>query len=262
MTRDSLLLLGRRAIDAREVLAVHAERLADRAGVGDVAVATYDHEPVCDLRDQLTSVASDAVYAVPMVAAHDHATIDGVPAALSYVDGDVTYCEPPGTSPAMTEILAERAASRIAPGPDASLILVGFGSSSRPYQRQAVEYHAARLRERSAYGDVLTCYLLQNPTVECVRYNVSTDRAVAVPLFLARSSATENRIPAELELDRGGIEYADPVGEHPRLTDAVHAEFARQRALATDAAGENRSFEADLAASCKPVAADGEGPRE
>lgn len=262
MTRDSLLLLGRRAVDTREVLAVHAERLADRADVDDVTVATYGHEPVRDLRDQFAAVDGDGVYAVPMAVAHDHATVDGVPAALSYVDGDVTYCEPPGTSPAVTAVLAERAATQVAPGPDASLILVGFGSSSRPYQRQAVEYHAARLRERSAFGEVLTCYLLQNPTVECVRYNVSTDRAVAVPLFLSHSAATDERIPTELELDRGGIAYADPVGTHPRLTDAVHAEFVKQRALGTATADEHPSFEAGLAASRKPVAADGEGPLE
>lgn len=259
MTRDTLLLIGREAIDAREVLTVHAERLADRTAVDDVTVATYDREPVRDLREQLGEVAGDAVYAVPVCAAHDHATVEGVPAALSYVDGDVTYCEPPGTSPAMTEVLADRASDEIPPQDDVSLILVGFGSSSRPYHRQAIEYHAARLRTQSDYGEVRSCYLLQNPTVECVRYNVSSDRAVAVPLFLARSAATDDRIPAELELDRGGIEYASPVGDHPRVTDAIYGEFVKQRALASDGATENPSFEAGLAASRQPVATDGEG---
>ncbi|MFC7197472.1 sirohydrochlorin chelatase [Halosimplex aquaticum] len=96
-----------------------------------------------------------------------------------------------------------------------SLVLVGFGSSSKPHHRRTADYHAERLRERTDYGAVLTCYLLQNPAVECVRYGVSTDRAVAVPLFLARSEATEERVPTELELDRGGIEYAEPLGAHP-----------------------------------------------
>lgn len=260
MTRDTLLLVGREAIDAREVLDAHAARLRDRAGVDGVTVATYEHEPVRDLRDQLRGVDGDEVYAIPMVGAHDHATVDGVPAALSYVDGAVTYCEPPGGSPGMTEVLADRAEGHVRPGDDASLILVGFGSSSRPYHRQVLEYHAARLREQSDFGEVLGCYLLQNPTVECVRYNVSTDRAVAVPLFLARSAATDDRIPAALELERGGIEYAQPAGDHPRLTDAIYAEFVKQQALANGDAKDTITFEAGLAAARQPIATDGEGP--
>ena len=183
-------------------------------------------------------------------------TVDGVPAALSYVDGEVRYCEPTGTSPAVTDVLADRGASHVRPE-SASLILVGFGSSSLPFNRQAVEYHAARLRRLSDFGEVVSAFLLQNPTVDCARYNVTNDEAVAVPLFVPRSTATDVRVPEELELHRGGIEYADPLGDHPKVTEAVYAEFCKQRALS---GGETKAtFEGTLAATCRPMAADGEG---
>lgn len=258
MTRDTLLLVGRETGDARAVLETHADRLDSRHGIDHVSVATFEDEPVRELADACRAVPGDRVYAVPMCAAHDHDTLDGVPAALSYVEGDVRYCEPPGRSPAVTEALVERGSALVETPTESSLVIVGFGSSSTPYHRQAAEYHAARIRERSAFGQVLSCYLLQNPAVECVRYNVSADEAVAVPLFIAPSTATEQRIPAELEVERGGIEYARPLATHPRVTDAVYAEVCKQRALADRHEGP-ATFEAELTTTKRPLATDGEG---
>lgn len=259
MTTESILLIGRDAGNAREVFETHAERLRQRSTVDGVETATYESEPVRELRDRLADVEDDRVYPIPMCAAHAHDTTDGVPGALSYVPGDVHYCEPLGRSPAVTEVLADRATDLVPAADGASLVLVGFGSSSKPYHRQTAEYHASRLREQSAYGEVLTCYLLQNPAVECARYNISADHAVAVPLFVTRTEATERRVPEELELDRGGIEYADPLGDHPRMTDAIYAEFQKQRALVERDASGPATFEARLAQSSHPVATDGEG---
>lgn len=262
MTSESILLIGRDTRNAREVLDVHAERLGRRAIVDEIHVATYASEPIRELREQFEQISTDIVYAIPMCAAHTRDTINGVPAALSCVAGDVHYCEPLGQSPAVTEVIEEKGADLIPASNDSSLILVGFGSSSKPYHRQTADYHAARLREQSDYGEVLTCYLLQNPAVECVRYNATKDRSVAVPLFLARTEATESRIPDELELARGGIEYADPFGGHQRITDAVHAEVEKQRALAFDDGSPTASFEGQLTRTHRPVATDGEGVQQ
>lgn len=259
MTTEGIILIGRGATGTRNVLETQAARLDRRGIVDDVHVATYETEPIRELRDQLSSVEADRVYAVPMCAAHTHDTTSDVPAALSFVDGAVHYCEPVGRSPAVTDVLARTASELVPPGGDASLVLVGFGSSSQPYQRQTAEYHAARLREGSTYGEVLTCYLLQNPAVECVRYDVSNERAVATPLFLAPSEATEAEIPAKLELDRGGIEYADPFGEDERIADAIVGEVGKQRALGTSGEPARETFEARLTRNCHPVATDGEG---
>lgn len=259
MTSESILLIGRDTRNAYEVLEVHAKRLSQRTIVDDVEIATYESEPIRELRNQFEQVSSDIVYAIPMCTAHTYDTIDGIPAALSYVPGDVHYCEPLGQSPAVTEAIKEKGENLVPSSTDVTLILVGFGSSSKPYNRQTTDYHAARLREQSGYGEVLTCYLLQNPAVECVRYNVTKDRSVAVPLFLTRTEATENRIPDELELERGGIEYADPLGKHSRITDAVHAEVEKQRALRFDGTSPTASFEGQLTRTHRIVATDGEG---
>jgi sirohydrochlorin ferrochelatase len=259
MTTESILLIGRETRNACDVLDTHATRLSQRAVVDDVGIATYESEPIRELKGRLERISADTVYAVPMCAAHSHDTINGVPAALSYVSGEVHYCEPLGRSPAVTEVLKEKGVSLTPASDDVSLILVGFGSSSKPYHRQTTDYHAARLREQSDYGEVLTCYLLQNPTVECVRYNTTGRRSVALPVFLTRTEATESRIPEELELGRGGIEYADPLGAHPRITDAVHAEVEKQRALAVEDDASAASFEAQLTRTQRPVATDGEG---
>ncbi|MFB6117210.1 CbiX/SirB N-terminal domain-containing protein [Halosegnis sp.] len=252
MPRDTLLLVGRAAGDGPEVFETHRRRLADRTSFDAVEVATYEEEPVRELRERFATHEADRVHAVPMCLAHTHDTVDAVPRALSYLPGEVHYCDPVGRNPAVTEVLAERARGLVDEGEDASLVLVGFGSSSTPHQRRAAEYHAGRLRETAGYGQVVTCYLLQNPTVECVRYEVSNPRSVAVPLFVAPSPATDERIPEQLELSRGGIEYADPLGTHPRVTDAVHAEAAKGRVLAAAAP-------ADAAGGRPPVATDGEG---
>jgi sirohydrochlorin ferrochelatase len=259
MTTESLLLIGRETGNAHEVFETHAERLARRIDLDDVEIATYASEPVRELREQLGAISADRVYAVPICVAHTYDTINGIPAALSCVSGDVRYCEPLGQSPAVTKVVKERGSDLIPAAGDVSLILVGFGSSSKPYHRQTADYHAARLREGSDYGEVLTCYLLQNPAIECVRYNVSKRRAVAIPLFMARTEATEERIPDELELARGGIEYADPFCDHPRITDAIHAEVEKQRTLAVNDTSASVSFETQLTRTRRPVATDGEG---
>ncbi|RRJ33698.1 CbiX/SirB N-terminal domain-containing protein [Halocatena pleomorpha] len=255
MTSETLLLIGRETAHAQEMLETHADRLARRGVVEEVDAVTYEREPVRELRSRLRSIPGDRVYVMPVCVAHTFETVRGLPAALSFVSGTVQYCEPVGWNPAITDVIVQRATDQIQAGPDVSLVLVGFGSSSKPYHRQMAEYHATRLREGTAYGDVHACYLVQDPAIECARYAISNDRAVAVPLFLTHCEATERRIPEQLEPT--GIEYTDPLGTHPLVTDAIHAELEKQRVLAV---GESTAFEARLTATQRPVATDGEGP--
>jgi sirohydrochlorin ferrochelatase len=259
MTTESLLLIGRETGNVHEVFETHAERLAKRIDIDDVTIATYKQEPVLELQEQLNTISAERVYAVPLCAAHTYDTVNDIPAALSYISGNVRYCEPLGRSPAVTEVLRQRGVNLVPAADDVSLIIVSFGSSSKPYHRQTTDYHAARLRDGSDYGEVMTCYVLQNPTVECVRYNVSKPRAVAVPLFATRSKVTKEQIPNKIELKRGGIEYADPFGKHPRITNAIHAEVEKQRALVPNKSSKSVSFETQLTQTRRPVATDGEG---
>lgn len=255
---DTLVFIGREGTHAPETLRTHARRLEGRGVVDTVHVATYAEEPVRELRGELQALTADRFFVLPATVAHSRETTDVLPGIFPSLSGDVRYCEPLGGSPALTQLITERASTAIDTGEETTLVLVGQGNSSQPYSRQMAEYHATRIAEQSTYADVETCYLLENPAAECVRYNVSTARSVAVPLFLTENETTESRIPSKLELDRGGMAYAEPFGDHALVTDAIHGELDRQRAFAAEDATA-ATFEETLAQSHQSVATDGEG---
>lgn len=259
MRNDALLLIGRGRQPARDVFETHATRLRRRDVTDAVHVAPYENDPRDELDATLRAIDADTVYAFPMTIAHNYETTDTIPAALRTLDADVALCEPIGGTAPITEILIDRATAHYAPASDTSVLLVGFGSSSLPYQRQTVEYHANRIAATTDYDEIETAYLLQNPAVECARYNLTNDRAVGVPVFITPTEATEREIPTKLELDRGGLRYADPIGPHSRLTDAIHAAVARQRRLNPDAAGTDPQRPHPDSSETRPVATDGDG---
>lgn len=259
MSRETLILVGREATSA--VLERHAARLRERDVVDAVATATYGAEPAFDLAETFRDHEADRTYVVPMCFAHTYETTEDVPRALSELPGQVRYCDPVGESPVVTELLRERAAPahrNNADGADdaepEALLLVALGNSGEDYGRETAEYHAERLRPD--FAEVRTAYLLQSPAVECARYTLDHDSAVVVPLFVAECEATRTGIPAKLELDRGGFEYADPFGSGARLTEAIHAEVERERVLAD---GDSETPGTDLVADAQPVATDGRG---
>jgi sirohydrochlorin ferrochelatase len=254
MTDETLLLIGRETPHGREVMETHARRLRDRAAVETVRVVTYESDPERELRGAIDTGTADRAFAIPMVAAHTRETETDVPRALRDLDAAVEYVDPVGRSPAVTEALADRARAALAPAGDTSIILAGFGSSSLPYQRRTAEYHAERLLAETDYDEVEPSFLLQNPAMECARYTVSNDRVVAVPLFFAHGPATRERIPEVLDIDRGGIAYAEPLGDHPRLTDVLHGALEKRRVLA-----ESSDATPATGTASNPVATDGDG---
>ncbi|TKR25494.1 CbiX/SirB N-terminal domain-containing protein [Natronomonas salsuginis] len=242
---DTLVLVGRRHTERASRR--HAERLRDRAVADRVVVATYENEPTelaesAAIRTSRVD-AGDDTYVVPMAPAPDHDTTRAIPGALPRAH----HCEPVGTSPAIVRGLADRAEAVVTPGEEASLALVAFGETAGSKSHATTEEQATRLRETTTYGEVATAYLVQNPAVECLRYNLSGDRTVVVPFFLAACEESERAIPEKLELDRGGLAYADPLGTHEAVTDAIEAEFAKARALGSGTA------------TVRPVATDGRG---
>ena len=246
---DTLLLVGREY--TRTAARQHAERLRQRAIADSVAVATYTDDPA-DLEietpsaDGIERYSGDDTYVVPIASAPDHDTTRALPGVLPTAH----HCEPVGTSPAIVRGLTARAREVIPPAPDVSLALVAFGDASGTSgsgSRATTEAHAARLRETTAYGEITTAYLLENPAVECLRYNLSSERAVVVPFFITACAETEHAIPDKLELDRGGLDYAAPLGTHETVTDAIEAEFLKARTLGSGTA------------EVRPIATDGRG---
>ena len=250
MTRETLVLVGRESVSG--VARRHADALRDRDIVDRVRVATYGAEPALDLRAQLADTDADRLYAVPMRFAHAHETLKDVPRALGQLDCAVRYCDPLGESPATTEAIRARVDD------DANaVLLVALGNSRDDHSRDAVAFHADRLREE--VDEVRTAFLLQSPAVECARYTLDNDHAVAVPLFLSDCEATTTEIPTKLELERGGFTYADPLGDADAITDAIAAEVERERVLADS---NTATPGTDLVTNARAVATDGRGNPE
>jgi hypothetical protein len=76
----------------------------------------------------------------------------------------------------------------------------------------------------------------------------------------ARTPRPRTGFPTRLERARGGIEYTDPLGAHPRLTDAVRAEFEERRVLGGDDDASAVPFEERTTPTRHRVATDGGGP--
>jgi sirohydrochlorin ferrochelatase len=235
MSTDALVLLARDTPHGRTVARTHANRLRDRLAVDHVHTAFHDGDPRQDL--DLPELSVDEIYTVPLRIGHTYATLEDYPAAFASQPAAVNCRGPAGDTSIVTDALLDRARA-VTAAPE-TILLVGLGHSRLDHARMAVERHASRLRERSSVTSVETCYLLQNPTVECARYSISQEPAVAVPAFCASCPATREEIPRKLELDRGGLAYADPVGEHPALTTAIHADIEKQRVLSDASAGES-----------------------
>jgi sirohydrochlorin ferrochelatase len=232
MTSRIIVLVKRQQEQSDKTVETHAERLRDREVAESVVVERYpDATERADLTVDYSERDTEEVYVVPMVSAQTKGTQQAMTTMAEYIAGSATFCNPVGYSPFVTDIIVDRASEVVEPAADVSLILISLGSSSLPYQRRMLCYHRTRLLEQTAYGEVTISHLLQDPTVECARHNVSNEHTVAVPVFVSSNVTTREEIPQKLGVDSGNIDYTDPLGTHLRLTDAIQAEVAKQRAI-------------------------------
>ena len=120
---------------------------------------------------------------------------------------------------------------------DAALVLLGHGSTLNADSAATTHQHAAELRRRGIFAQVLTGFWKEHPAFCGVMRGVHARRVFVVPLFISEGYFTEEVIPRELGLaargqtafpriqQRDGLEvhYCDPVGTHPRMTDVIVA---------------------------------------
>jgi sirohydrochlorin ferrochelatase len=235
MINGTLLLVGRHTDGSSQAMEVHAERLRDRDIAASVRVARYDRTHAVDGDGAVLSGVEPpddgAVFLLPAVMANTGATGHAVRAIAASLPDPVCVCDPIGRAPAVSRLLLERAEDAVDPSAETALVLVGFGSGSPSGSRGPLEYHERRLRGRSDYGEVRSCYLLQDPTAECVRYNTSGRRMVVVPAFISPGPAIRTEIRAKIRDER--VTYAEPIGTHPLLTDAMHAAVTKRYVLET-----------------------------
>lgn len=132
---------------------------------------------------------------------------------------------------------------------DATLILIGHGSTLNAESAEPTYQHADELRRRELFADVLEAFWKQEPCIAAVLRGAFTPRVFIVPLFISEGYFTEQVIPRELGLlvdgspnfnrvqSRPGppgskllsqiVHYCGPVGTHESMTEVLLAR-ARQ----------------------------------
>jgi sirohydrochlorin cobaltochelatase len=109
---------------------------------------------------------------------------------------------------------------------DATLVLIGHGSTKNENSAAPVYQHAAELRSRKIFGDVREAFWKIEPKIADVLRDVSAKRIFVVPIFISEGYFTNEAIPRELGLPSGNLSlvslfYCKPVGTHESMTEII-----------------------------------------
>ena len=131
--------------------------------------------------------------------------------------------------------------------PDATLLIIGHGSTVNGDSGATVFQHAAELRRRGIFAEVREAFFKIGPRIGPTLARIHTPRIFVVPFFTAEGYFTQQAIPAELGLpadlrpltsdlsatppspraayDLAGrkLFYCAPVGTHPLMTEIILA---------------------------------------
>jgi sirohydrochlorin cobaltochelatase len=121
--------------------------------------------------------------------------------------------------------------------PDATLVLIGHGSTLNADSAAPTWQHAGELRRRGLFAQVIEGFWKQEPYLAGVLRGAFAPRVFIVPLFISEGYFTEQVIPRELGfrtndqadwprvMRRGGqtLCYCGPVGTHDSMTEVLLA---------------------------------------
>lgn len=198
---------------------IHAEEIRRRGLFDEVVCAFWKEEP--SFRQVLDMVESPAVYIVPNFISEGYFTQKIIPREIG-LEGPIThlpsrpglpartlkYCEPVGSHARMTDLLLHRA-REVAPGLDpreASLVIVGHGTSLNENSGLAVKEQVVRIQSRRQYAEVLGMFMEEDPFVTDWQKLTASPDVIVVPFFVSDGLHSYQDIPVLL-----GIE-AEPKG--------------------------------------------------
>jgi len=121
--------------------------------------------------------------------------------------------------------------------PNATLLLIGHGSTVNGDSGATVFQHAAELRQRGLFAGVREAFFKIEPRIGPTLASIRTPRIFVVPLFVSEGYFTRQAIPCELglpassqdvmpchvPLDGREVIYCHPVGTHPLMTEIILA---------------------------------------
>lgn len=114
---------------------------------------------------------------------------------------------------------------------DATLVVLGHGTTQHPDSERPVFQHAAELRRRGLFREVREAFWKQPPQIKDVLAGLHTPRVFIVPLFISEGYFAGEAIPRELGFttqstihhQQSATHYCHPVGTHDGMTDVILA---------------------------------------
>jgi sirohydrochlorin cobaltochelatase len=111
---------------------------------------------------------------------------------------------------------------------DATLLLLGHGSSTNRESSQPTHRRAEAIRQQGLFADVVTAFWKEAPYFSEILKTVTTESVYVVPYFISEGFYTKGIIPRELGLtgrvthSKGKtLYYCDPVGGHSAMTQVL-----------------------------------------
>ena len=128
---------------------------------------------------------------------------------------------------------------------DATLVLIGHGSTLDEGSAASTYQQAAMLRERGLFAEVREAFWKVEPKLDKVAEAISSPRVFFVPMFISDGYFTHEVLPRALGFSNLGekqfvrmkqlgmqtLHYCGPAGTHPAITEVV---LARARAVVAD----------------------------
>jgi len=195
---------------------LHADEIKRRGIFDEVVCGFWKEQP--SFRQVLDMVESPDIYIVPNFISEGYFTKKIIPREMD-LRGSVTqlparpglpartlkYCDPVGNDHRMTELLLHRA-REAAPGVDphqASLVIVGHGTSLNENSGLAVKEQVFRIQAYRQYAEVFGMFMEEDPFVTDWQKHTFSPHVIVVPFFVSDGLHSFQDIPILLGIQPG-----------------------------------------------------------
>jgi sirohydrochlorin cobaltochelatase len=203
----------------------HAASIARQALFAEVHACAHKGAP--GLLDVLTRVKAPVVYLAPLLMAEGF-TLRAMLTRLSVFSGcasELRLCRPVGGHPDLAALLATKAKTaawqqgwRLR---DTALLITGHGTTRHAQASATARRHAAEIAASGAFGEVVTAFLDEPPTLPEAIAGLRAPRSVAVGLFVDQGEHGDEDVPRLLAAAGGSAVYTGPIGGDPAIAGLV-----------------------------------------
>ncbi len=201
----------------------HVRRIAARGVFGTVREACLRGSP--SVEEVIGALGRTSVRVVPLLMAEGY-ILAWLRARLAGLRKGrrIELCQPVGARPEIPGIVAELAEAvcrrRRWRREDASLVLVGHGTTRYLTSGDTAFAQASRLREQAVFGEVFCAFLEQEPFLADVVARIEGPVVVA-GFFVDAGPHGRDDVEAALTAFGERVAYLGPLGGHPRISDLI-----------------------------------------